>query len=92
MIATVTEARQAATTAFLDQNLAAAPGTASLEQELEDNRLLIKRWTLQLLASRQPVSGEPRMLLSAIKISSGCGPMGILTRHIGMATRDQEQM
>jgi hypothetical protein len=43
MIATVTEARQAATTAFLDQNLVAAPGTASLEQELEDNRLLIKR-------------------------------------------------
>lgn len=43
MTATVTEAIQAATTAFLDQNLEAALATASLEQDLEDNRLLIKR-------------------------------------------------
>jgi phosphate transport system protein len=87
MTATVTEAIQAATTALLDQNLEAARATASLEQELQDDRLLIERHTLQLLAREQPVASELRMLVSAIKISATCWRMGLLAHHIGMAAR-----
>jgi len=87
MTGAVTEAILAATTSLLDQNLETARATASLEQELEDNRRLIERCTLQLLAREQPVAGELRMLVSAIKISSGCWRMGILAHHIGMAAR-----
>jgi phosphate transport system protein len=87
MTGTVTEAIQAATTALLDQNLEAARATASLEQELEDDRLLIERQTIQLLARQQPVASELRMLVSAIKISAECWRMGVLAHHIGMAAR-----
>jgi phosphate transport system protein len=87
MTGTVTEAVQAATTALLDQNLEAARATASLEQDLEDGRLLIERRTLQLLAGRQPVASERRMLVAAVKISAECWRMGVLAHHIGMAAR-----
>ena len=83
---TVTEAIQAATTALLDQNLEAARATASLEQELEDDRMLIERHTMELLA-QQPVASEQRMLVSAVKISAECWRMGVLAHHIGMAAR-----
>ena len=87
MAGTVTEAVQAATTALLDQNLEAARATASLERELEDDRLLIERRTLQLLAGEQPVTGELRMLVAAVKISAECRRMGVLAHHVGMAAR-----
>jgi phosphate uptake regulator len=87
MNATVSEAIQAATTALLDQNLEAARATASLEQELEDDRLLIEGCTLQLLAREQPAASELRVLVPAIKISAGCWRMGLLAHHIGMAAR-----
>jgi phosphate transport system protein len=86
MTGTVTEAIQAATTALLDQNLEAARATASLEQELEDDRMLIERHTMELLG-QQPVASEQRMLLSAVKISAECWRMGVLAHHIGMAAR-----
>jgi phosphate transport system protein len=86
MTGTVTEAIQAATTALLDQNLEAARATASLEQELEDDRMLIERHTMELLG-RQPVASELRMLVSAVKISAECWRMGVLAHHIGMAAR-----
>ena len=86
MTGTVTEAIQAATTALLDQNLEAARATASLEQELEDDRMLIERHTMELLA-QQPVASERRMLVSAVKISAECWRMGVLAHHIGLAAR-----
>jgi phosphate transport system protein len=87
MTATVTEAIQAATTALLEQNLDAARATASLEQHLHDDRLLVEHCALQLLAREQPTARELRMLVSAIKISAGCWRMGILAHHIGMTAR-----
>ena len=86
MIGTVTEAVQAATTALLDQDLEAARATASLEQELEVDRMLIERHTMELLA-QHPVASEQRMLVSAVKISAECWRMGLLAHHIGMAAR-----
>ena len=85
MTGTVTEAIQAATTALLSQDLEAARETALLEQELENDRLMVERRTLQLLARQQPVATDLRMLVSAIKISAECRRMGALAHHIGTA-------
>ena len=85
MTETASKAIRAATTALLDLDLEAVRMTASLEQELEDDRLAIERRTLHLLARQQPVAGDLRMLVSAIKISAECRRMGALAHHIGTA-------
>ena len=85
MTETASKAIRAATTALLDLDLEAVRMTASLEQELEDDRLAIERRTLHLLACQQPVAGDLRMLVSAIKISADCRRMSALAHHIGTA-------
>ena len=83
MTATASEAIQAATTALLDQNPEAVHRTAALDQNLEDDWLAIERRTFQLLARQQPVAGDLRILVSAIKIGAECRRMGALAHHIG---------
>jgi phosphate transport system protein len=85
MTGTASKAIRAATTALLDQDLEAALLTASLEQELEDDRLALERGTFHMLARQQPVAGDLRLLVSAIKISAECRRMGALAHHIGTA-------
>lgn len=87
MTGTVTQAIQAATTALLDHNLEAVRATASLERELEQDRLLVEQCALQLIARERPVAGELWMLVSALKISAECWRMGLLAHHIGMTAR-----
>jgi phosphate transport system protein len=83
MTGTASEAIQAATTALLDEDLLAVRRTAALALELEDDRLAIESRTFQLLARQQPVAGDLRTLVSAIKISAECQRMGALAHHIG---------
>jgi phosphate transport system protein len=85
MTATASKAIRAATTALLDQDLEAVRLTASLEQELEDDRLALERRTFDMLARQQPVAGDLRLLVSAIKISAECRRMVALAHHIGTA-------
>ena len=85
MTATASKAIRAASTALLDQDLEAARVTASLEQELEDDSLALERRTFHMLARQQPVAGDLRLLVSAIKISAECRRMGALAHHIGTA-------
>ncbi|HET9302227.1 MAG TPA: phosphate signaling complex protein PhoU [Propionibacteriaceae bacterium] len=85
MTETASRAIRAATTALLDQDLEAVRMTASLEQELEDDRTVIERRTFHLLARQQPVAGDLRLLVSAIKISAECRRMGALAHHISTA-------
>ena len=85
MTETASKAIRAATTALLDLDLEAVRMTASLEQQLEDDRLAIERRTHHLLARQQPVAGDLRMLISAIKISADCRRMAALALHIGTA-------
>jgi phosphate transport system protein len=85
MTQTASQAIRAATTALLDQDLEAVRMTASLEQGLEDDQLMIERRIFQLLARQQPVAGDLRMLVAAIKISAECRRMGALAPHIGTA-------
>ena len=85
MTATASKAIRAASTALLDQDLEAARATASLEQELEDDSLALERRTFHMLARQQPVAGDLRLLVSAMKISAECRRMGALAHHIGTA-------
>lgn len=85
MTQTALDAIRAATTALLDQDMEAVRVTASLDQELEDKHLMIEGRIFQLLARQQPVAGDLRMLVSAIKISAECRRMGALAHHIGTA-------
>jgi phosphate transport system protein len=85
MTETASKAIRAATTALLDLDLEAVRMTASLEEVLEDDMMAIERRTLHLLARQQPVAGDLRMLVSAIKISAECRRMGALAHHIGTA-------
>jgi phosphate transport system protein len=85
MTKTASEAIRAATTALLDQDQEAVRVTAALEQDLEDGLLAIERRTFELLARQQPVAGDLRLLISAIKIGAECRRMGALAHHIGAA-------
>ncbi len=83
MTVTASEAIRAATTALLDQDPEAVRMTAALDQNLEDDWQGIERRTFQLLARQQPVAGDLRILVSAIKIGGECRRMGALAHHIG---------
>jgi phosphate transport system protein len=85
MTETASNAIRAATSALLSQDLEAVGMTASLKQKLEDDGLLIEHRTVNLLARQQPVAGDLRMLISAIKIIAECQRMGALAYHIGTA-------
>jgi phosphate transport system protein len=79
------QAIQTATTALLEQDLEAVRLTAALEHNLADALSLVERRTFDLLARQQPVAGDLRLLVSAIKIGGECERMGALAHHIGTA-------
>jgi phosphate transport system protein len=79
------EAIRAATTALLERDLEAVRRTAALEQDLEGNLIAIEQRTFELLARQQPVAGDLRLLVSAIKIGAECRRMGALALHIATA-------
>jgi phosphate transport system protein len=85
MTQTASQAIRAATTALLDQDLEAIRLTAALDRHLENDLLAVERQTLQLLALQQPVAGDLRLVVSAIKIGADCRRMGALAHHISTA-------
>ena len=82
MSATASGAIANATTALLDQDMAAARCAAAADQSLEDARLGVEHRSYQLLALQQPVAGDLRELVSAIKVSADLRRMGSLAHHI----------
>jgi phosphate transport system protein len=85
MTQTASEAIRAATTALLDQDLEAVRITGASEQDLEATLMAIERRAFELLARQQPVAGDLRLLVSAIKIGAECRRMGVLANHISAA-------
>jgi phosphate transport system protein len=85
MTGTASQAIRAATTGLLDQDLEAVRVTGALEQDLQANLMAIERRTFELIARQQPVAGDLRLLVSAIKIGADCRRMGALAHHIGTA-------
>ena len=83
MTQTASQAIRAATTGLLDQDPEAVRMTAALDQDLADDMSAIERRTFQLLAQQQPVAGDLRLLVSAIRIGAECRRMGALAHHIG---------
>ena len=83
MTQTASQAIRAATTGLLDQDPEAVRMAAALDQDLADDMSAIERRTFQLLAQQQPVAGDLRLLVSAIRIGAECRRMGALAHHIG---------
>ena len=83
MTQTASQAIRAATTGLLDQDPEAVRMTAALDQDLADDMSAIERRTFQLLAQQQPVAGDLRLLVSAVRIGAECRRMGALAHHIG---------
>jgi phosphate transport system protein len=82
MTATAAGAIANATTALLDQDMAAAQCAAEADRALEEARLGVEHRAYQLLALQQPVAGDLRELVSAIKVSADLRRMGSLAHHI----------
>lgn len=82
---TASAAIRAATTALLTQDLEAVGLTAALDDRLERDHRAVERRGIELLARQQPVAGDLRVLVSALKIGAECRRMGALARHIGAA-------
>jgi phosphate transport system protein len=79
------QAIQTATTALLERDLEAVRLTAAMGHDLEEELSVVEGLTFDLLARQQPVAGDLRLLVSAIKIGAECERMGALAHHIGAA-------
>jgi phosphate transport system protein len=82
MITTAAEGIEQATMALLQSDLDAAARVEVIDRELESSRRSVERRTYQLLALQQPVAGDLRELVSAIKIGADIHRMGSLAHHI----------
>lgn len=71
------------TAALLRGDLASAAQVEEINRRLEMSRRTVDRRTYQLLALQQPVAGDLRELVSAIRISADIHRMGSLAHHIG---------
>jgi phosphate transport system protein len=85
MIATATDAIHQATAALLELDRNAIDQVEQAEHRIEYMRLSVERRTYSLLALQQPVAGDLRELVSAIKIGADAHRMGSLAHHIAKA-------
>jgi phosphate transport system protein len=76
-----------ATQALLDADLSAAEQVISEDIRLDTINAEIDDRATQLVALQQPVAGELRRLLSALRIASSLERMGDLATHIAKTTR-----
>ena len=76
-----------ATQALLNQDLAAADEVASLTIQLDAARRAVEDRTYELLARQQPVAGDLRNLVSAIRIGADIDRMGSLANHIAKVAK-----
>lgn len=76
-----------ATQALLDADLIAAESVIAEDARLDRLNSSIDERATQLVALQQPVAGELRRLLSALRIASSLERMGDLAVHVAKTTR-----
>lgn len=76
------DAIQHATDALLGRDLDAVASVGLIDRRLSEGRTGVERRVYQLLALQQPVAGDLRELVSAIKIGADIDRMGSLAHHI----------
>ncbi len=82
MTGTAATAMGRATVALLGSNLEAAREVAALDTRLDAARRAVEDQTYELLALQQPVAGDLRGLVSAIRIGGDIDRMGSLAHHV----------
>ena len=83
----VGRAMSRATQALLDADLDAAEQVISEDVRLDEINTQIDERATQIVALQQPVAGELRRLLSALRIASSLERMGDLATHLAKTTR-----
>jgi phosphate transport system protein len=76
-----------ATQALLDADLESAEKVIAEDEHLDAINAEVDERAFQLVARQQPVAGELRRLLSALRISSSLERMGDLAVHVAKTTR-----
>jgi phosphate transport system protein len=76
-----------ATQALLDADLQSAEKVIAEDEHLDAINAEVDERAFQLVARQQPVAGELRRLLSALRISSSLERMGDLAVHVAKTTR-----
>lgn len=83
----VGRAMSRATQALLDADLDTAERVISDDARLDEINTQIDERATQIVALQQPVAGELRRLLSALRIASSLERMGDLATHLAKTTR-----
>jgi phosphate transport system protein len=76
-----------ATSALLNARAEAAEAVISGDREIDRARELIEDRALQLLATQQPVAGDLRMLVAALRMVADLERMGDLSVHVAKVAR-----
>jgi phosphate transport system protein len=87
MAAAVGDAVRESTQALLNADHAAAESVISGDREIDDARELIEERAFQLLATQQPVAGDLRMLVAAMRMVADLERMGDLAGHVAKIAR-----
>ena len=76
-----------ATGALLNARAEAAEAVISGDRDIDRSRELIEDRALQLLATQQPVAGDLRMLVAALRMVADLERMGDLSVHVAKVAR-----
>ncbi|MGH3497766.1 MAG: phosphate signaling complex protein PhoU [Nocardioidaceae bacterium] len=87
MTRAVRDSVREATLALLEADPVAAESVISGDKEIDLTRELIEERSMQLLATQQPVAGDLRMLVAALRMVADLERMGDLSAHIAKVAR-----
>jgi len=87
MTEAVRDALREATVALLTANAEAAESVISGDRSIDQTREMLEDRSLQLLATQQPVAGDLRMLVAALRMVADLERMGDLAVHVAKVAR-----
>ncbi len=87
MTGNVRTALRDATTSLLDADVSIAERVIAADDEVDNERELIEERAFELLARQQPVAGDLRMLVAALRMVADLERMGDLSVHVAKVAR-----
>ncbi len=87
MTRNVRTAVERATSALLETDAEAAESVIAGDREIDDAREFIEEKSFELLATQQPVAGDLRMLVAALRMVADLERMGDLAVHVAKIAR-----
>jgi phosphate transport system protein len=87
MTGNVRTALRDATTSLLEADVSIAERVIAADDEVDNERELIEERAFELLARQQPVAGDLRMLVAALRMVADLERMGDLSVHVAKVAR-----